>query len=186
MIDYKLLSDAIDYYTKIGYKYIEVPWAVNPEVLAITAPPSVVPYYVDTGVLVASGEQGFLQLIINRELMPGRYCTLTPCFRKEKEYSELTKHYFMKVELIDIPLRIDKYSESRFWTMLWDAKMFFDYNLKVVDRSTHYELVSETQFDIMLGEIELGSYGYREFEDISWYYGTGLAEPRFSATLRSV
>jgi hypothetical protein len=29
-------------------------------------------------------------------------------------------------------------------------------------------------------DIEIGSYGMREYENFKWIYGTGMAEPRFS------
>jgi hypothetical protein len=34
--------------------------------------------------------------------------------------------------------------------------------------------------DLTINGIEVGSYGKREFKNIKWIYGTGLAEPRFS------
>ena len=35
-------------------------------------------------------------------------------------------------------------------------------------------------------EIELGSYGYREFEHMKWIYGTGCAEPRTSRIINKL
>jgi hypothetical protein len=32
----------------------------------------------------------------------------------------------------------------------------------------------------MYNGFELGSYGVRQYHDITWIYGTGIAEPRFS------
>lgn len=35
-------------------------------------------------------------------------------------------------------------------------------------------------YDLLLSGIEVGSYGFREYKNNKWIYGTGLAEPRFS------
>ena len=49
--------------------------------------------------LIASGEQGFLYLGLKEYLAPGKYVTLTPCFRNES-YDLTHSKNFMKVELI--------------------------------------------------------------------------------------
>jgi hypothetical protein len=44
---------------------------------------------------------------------------------------------------------------------------------------------TEIGHDIELNGIEIGSYGWRQNQDIIWAYGTGLAEPRFSIANQS-
>jgi hypothetical protein len=39
---------------------------------------------------------------------------------------------------------------------------------------------SETNWDITLDSIEIGSYGMRELAELTFIYGTGLALPRFN------
>ena len=49
---------------------------------------------------MASAEQSFLELFLNKKIEYGRYCGITPCFRDET-VDYLHNNFFMKVELID-------------------------------------------------------------------------------------
>ena len=98
---------AKNYYELNGYENIESPWMVDEEISNITKPKDKRNFFVspDGGkgdkVLVASGEQSFLQLIKDGLLkLRKKYQTTTPCFRDESETTDLTKTYFMKMELI--------------------------------------------------------------------------------------
>jgi phenylalanyl-tRNA synthetase alpha subunit len=124
------------------------------------------------GYLVASGEQGFIELMI-RENLVGKYFTITPCFREEK-YDELHLPYFMKLELIDTEV-----DNKKLPAMINDAKRFFDNYLetKVIPTKDGYDIVSAKS------NIELGSYGIRAYKEFLWVYGTGVAEPRLSQVL---
>src|SRR5690606_9218117 len=111
----------------------------------------------------------------NKELEDGKYCAITPCFRVEAVESEITRPYFMKVELI----HITKESLNENLTkMINDARSFFNCYVNVRLEKTSE---SKTSYDINHEKtgIELGSYGIREYNDIgTWIFGTGCAEPR--------
>jgi seryl-tRNA synthetase len=189
MINYALLANAMAYfsaqYTNCGFARIEVPWSVKAKALRITAPPGVDWYrHQDGKYLVASGEQSFLQLMLDKALPPGRYCCLTPCFRGDEE-DLLHKHYFMKVELINT-LKPDATAVQE---MIAAAKWFFEHSVKISCRVV--DTVPEEWDEVNVGktfdivdtkhEIELGSYGIREHSSVGrWAYGTGIAEPRAS------
>lgn len=189
-INWKLFSEALDFYQGCGYKYIEVPWTVTPEILDITKPPKAASYKVDTGHLVGSAEQSFLQLLSEDKLGTGNFCALTPCFRSETTYNEFTRHYFMKLELINIPDPNEYEQVPAFIKLCDDAYLFFTYQLKKhgikdID-SCKRVYIEHKQWDLNINGHEVGSYGYRQYENLSWHYGTGLAEPRFTSVLASL
>src|SRR5574343_566742 len=104
-ISYSLLGQAIELYERRGYRQVEVPWRVTTDILNITRPASsqnkdYIIQGTDKG-LIASGEQGFLYLANKGVLPPGKYQTVTPCFRNETHDRYHSKQ-FMKVELIEL------------------------------------------------------------------------------------
>lgn len=199
MINYTRLGHSVDYYSKLGYTRVEVPWLVTEEVSNITKPEGVKNFTVTEKrgkVLVASAEQSFLYQYLKGFLPLGKFQAITPCFRDDS-FDLTHAKYFIKNELIDTTLEYDvrtsddvggRVSHAHIatqWkallTMIDNAKAFFETQLtyefskqlKVVQIGSH-------QFDIMCGDIELGSYGIRECSFLSWIYGTGCAEPRMS------
>lgn len=176
---YKNLIQASDYYSSNGFEYIDVPWLVEEEVSNITKPSHVENFHIKDKVLVASAEQSFLQLIVNNDLKPGKYQTITPCFRNEPILDDLHKQYFNKLELI----QTDDVSVKNLMNIIDICKNFFDNHLSVDIISTDNEGLS---YDIVYSKfgIELGSYGIRSTKfnnsQIDWIYATGLAEPRYS------
>lgn len=195
MIDWSILSDALNYYRGLGYHYVEVPWVVPEATVDLTIPdPRFGVRLADNvvngkrygqscmdedepGVLVGSAEQSFLYMEERGLLMPGRYLACTPCFRHEEYTSPLRRPHFMKVELYVndlIPGRLDE--------IVGHAWGFFNQNI-----SQHRDelLVVNTPdgFDIEVNGYEVGSYGIRDVKGMRWAYGTGVAEPRFSASL---
>lgn len=139
------------------------------------------------GLLLASGEQAFLWLDDQGELpaSPQGYIGWTPCFRHEPRYDGLHHHYFLKAELF-IPLNggdalralerlVDRVDES------WQR-------CAQVEGRPEVDLVREVtgalSQDLVLGDVELGSYGVRERMNGRgpYLYGTALAEPRWSRT----
>ncbi len=99
-INYHILDDSLYYYQSQGFKYMEVPWMVDDKISDITKPEDRENFYVgEKKVLVASGEQSFLQMIHDQKLEYGKYVALTPCFRDET-VDDIHKQYFMKTELI--------------------------------------------------------------------------------------
>jgi hypothetical protein len=134
---------------------------------------------------VASGEQGFLQKIIDSDLWYGKYVCATPCFRPwDKNKSEHHNDQFFKVELIHLTC------QDNFWhhrlilkSLIEDAVGFMnryvacrpfpvsDEKRKCYTRLA-YDIVRESD------HLELGSYGIRNYKNINWIYGTGAALPR--------
>jgi seryl-tRNA synthetase len=186
-MNYGLIQKAINYYADYGYLQIETPWIVSEEASNITKPSDGVNIYVsNTNLgyvhpnLVASGEQSFLQLILDKKLFPGRYQTTTPCFRVEEQYSHITLPYFMKTELIIYQLHNNLTCDLL--TMVDICLEFFhSLNIKVYTKE-----MGKNQIDIIDSKwnIELGSYGIRSYKDIHWVYGTGLALPRTEEAMK--
>jgi len=185
-INYKNLSDALEFYKAFGYEYVEVPWIVPRNVTQITLNTDEVnPIEMYEGMsaggyggksngdLVGSAEQGFLYLMEQNKLEHGDYCALTPCFRKEQYVTNLHRPYFMKVELCS------------FQATKTDCKPKLKSIIDICYR--YFKLTGYTPdkvstpdgIDFMLNGIEIGSYGIRSFKNFHWVYGTGLAEPRF-------
>lgn len=179
-INYTRLAAAQNFYKGRGYQNIETPWAVTPQAIRATLP--ITQRMTDSaiGVLVGSGEQGFIQQMVDGTLMPGKYQTTTPCFRFEDSYNDLTRRYFMKTELIWYN---PEENRSAYETVLNDAMSCF---FEISDATTFDAVQTEEGFDIMHNGIELGSYGVRQMDGKHvWVFGTGLAEPRFSIAMHS-
>ena len=175
-MSFDTINQANFYYQLHGFKYIQTPWLVKDEISNITKPEDKKNFYINDDVLVASGEQSFLQIILEGEIQPGKYCTTTPCFRDETE-DILHKRYFMKTELIIWDYKENNsITEEELLNMTELATSFFEKYLpvKCVKTNIGYDILDTNS------NVELGSYGIREYENIRWMYGTGCAEPRFS------
>lgn len=171
MVNYRLIDQAITYFRMLGYRPVDAPWFVSRASMEVTSPPGVRYCSSFLGDLVASGEQSFIEMFRNGDLLEGRHLCVTPCFRDEPILDELRRNYFFKVELIDYN---PKDVETSLNQIIMDAFIFFNTLLpvKIVD--------TEIGKDIFWEDIELGSYGHRIHGDFSWVYGTGCAEPRLS------
>lgn len=182
VINYRNIAEAQKFYKIQGYQSIEVPWTVSKEASSITAPEGVNRYEVcKSGRIkefIASGEQGFLHLALKGQLPAGMYYTVTPCMRDESyDYTHVKQ--FMKLELIDIRYEPYESDHNRHMYMLEDAAQLFS-SLGVTTETTQVINNGEESFDLTHGDVELGSYGRRQYKGIYWSYGTGIAEPRFS------
>lgn len=161
-INWTTLAHAVDYYENLGYVYVDVPWIVDESISNMT--------YFDEGivcnegVLVGSGEQGFLA----GDYPEGKHMTITPCFRVEDVHTNTTRPYFMKLEL---------YSQEIYPDYSGLVRDAFDY---MNARVPCYIKDTDIGCDIMCGDIELGSYGKRNINGRQWVYGTGLALPRIT------
>lgn len=209
MIDYGIIDQSIKFYEEIGFQRVESPWTVTPEISNITKPSNAKDFTLveKNKVLVASGEQSFLYLYNKGFLPKGKFQTVTPCFRDER-FTPLHTKYFVKNELITT----DNVSKEGLRFMVHGARDFFRkfcLRPKVNDsyiRSTTEKddvLIVNTdngrnvivddidvkdaylypQYDLVYRGIELGSYGIRRCQFLSWIYGTGVAEPRLTRTL---
>lgn len=179
VIDYNILALAQQFYAIHGFKNIEVPWTVEQEYHQATFPERT------EGLCpVGSGEQGIIKL--REEGLPpfsdaatSKIQTITPCFRPE-DAGRSPAHFgqFMKLELYELaynePHARDVYNQMG--SILEIADTFMEHYRKtaiIKTKEGHDIVCAET-------ELELGSYGVREFRGKWWVYGTGLALPRFS------
>jgi hypothetical protein len=180
MINYKNIVAATDYYEQLGYKYVDVPWFVSTKAISATLPSGRRLCQSHIGNLVGSGEQSFIEMWLNGDLKLGTFQCATPCFRDEI-LTETNHNYFFKVELInvlgldatqsDITIGLNK--------VINDSCQFF---MKMLDNQIEV-VETDIGWDIYSKGVELGSYGYRMFQDMRWIYGTGCAEPRLSYVL---
>jgi aspartyl/asparaginyl-tRNA synthetase len=179
VIDYKLLADAKDFYEKQGFVELSVPWIIEYGAYSATCPPHRKEFYTLGGYLNASGEQSFLQLLLEGVVLKKHFC-ITPCFRAEPVCDEFHHVYFMKLELIDTDA-----TEAHLHEMIACAKKFYD---SCFSKETHIIQTDKKGqcFDIVdaLYGIELGSYGIRRYKGFSWIYGTGVALPRISTVIK--
>lgn len=176
MINYKYLDKSIRFYESYGFNRIEAPWTVSEYIDNITKPDDVISFQLkhNNKCLVASGEQSFLYLYLKNFLPLGQFQTVTPCFRTES-FDFIHSKYFMKNELIKTDVVNDFELEKIVEICLKFYTKFLS-NLSV--------LTTDIGYDIMCGDIELGSYGIRECEFLRWIYATGCAEPRLSNTVK--
>ncbi len=172
MIDYDIINQSCIFYENIGYTRIESPWMVSEYIDKLTRPKDKIPFKIEYNqkCLVASGEQSFLYLYLKDYLPLGKYQTVTPCFRHE--FFDIThSNCFIKNELINTI----NVNESELLLMVTEAESFF---------SKYFETLTveatKIGYDILYNGYELGSYGIRSNEFLTYIYGTGVAEPRLS------
>ena len=173
-IDWALVSRAIEYYKCSGFSYLEVPWLCSKTAMS-TCPNDKTPILaahptLSLGYLAGSAEQSFMQMMLDGKLSAGKYVAATPCFRDD-DLDEFHFRHFFKVELIDF-----EPSHFNIYPLLHRAKCFME---QLTNKIITIEK-TEIGADLYCDGIELGSYGYREFQNFKWIYGTGLALPRFT------
>lgn len=167
-INYHILSRALSFYKSQGFMECALPWVVSRETCVDTFSNTTDRFDIYLGTLVGSAEQSFLELAKAGKLekyVP--YVGLTPAFRHDN-YDSLHYPYFMKVELF----RLGEDITTDFCDAASDCFNLLGLKSEVVP--------TDIGFDLEANGIELGSYGYRQLGSLSWTYGTGLAEPRFS------
>lgn len=183
MIDYGKIVSALNHYRSHGYTQIEIPWCVTPEVNLVTFPDWLDRKEISChwGDLIGSAEQGFVQKMVDGLMPDGRSMAVSPCFRMEASYNELTRPWFMKLELIDFLPTDPTAARNR---MITDAFSFFSQcgvRPTVIDTCQVPRKGVGNEFDIVAVDgTELGSYGIRKHGNFLWVYGTGIAEPRLS------
>jgi len=176
-VDWSILASAVRFYEEEGYQRVESPWFQPMDVIAETCPNSaniiVAGHF---GGLVGSAEQSLMAADFEGKLGKGRFFSLTPCFRNEPVIDRLHLTCFMKVELYDN----EHCDENGVMGVLSVAKRFME---QAVDQQIDI-LKTADGFDLMLGDVEVGSYGIRTRRGTTWVYGTGVAEPRLSTAVR--
>jgi len=176
-VNWNILAKAMEHYGRSGYEVVEMPWFVPVETQMLTCPREDWIVKVEGhGGLVGSSEQSFIAADLKGELGKGKFVACTPCFRNEPYYDNLHRVGFMKVELY----RNDIVTDDAVREMMEDAASFMCMMAGMVIGT---EDTPQGQ-DLTIGGIEVGSYGKRSIPGLSWVYGTGVAEPRFSTAVR--
>lgn len=174
MINYSRLGRSVDYYESKGFQRIETPWTVTEYISNLTKPKEKPDWKIGSKnkVLVGSAEQGFLYLYLKGFLPKGSFQSISPCFREEV-FDFTHSKYFVKNELIET----NDVSKGRLSEIVDTSFKFLNFegfeNLEIEETEEGFDIVWKGNRDI-----ELGSYGIRECEYLSWIYATGLAEPR--------
>jgi hypothetical protein len=176
-VDWSLLSEAVRFYEDRTYRRIELPWFQPVDVVVTTCPDLDRILQVEGfGALIGSAEQSFIGADLAGKLGKGRFVACTPCFRNEPVLDRTHRVGFMKVELYcnvgDLAAEAER--------MMWLADEFMSL---AAGRGLRIEETEQGR-DLMLGDVEVGSYGTRAVADVAWAYGTGVAEPRFTTALR--
>jgi hypothetical protein len=183
LIDYRLLADACQFYRGEGYVQREVPWIVDAEFSRMTSPlPGDGFSFVlqDKRHLVASAEQGFVELALSENsdfTYNGRYFAVSPCFRDEP-HDETHSKWFMKLELFSVHSKEAQAYQSSF--KMADQARLFAIAQGCVDTWTQR---TDIGYDLMVGDLEIGSYGIRKIGEYYIAYGTGAALPRLSVAI---
>lgn len=211
-MNYLLLGQAVEFYKARGYVYIDdAPWQVFHEAYHSTKPEGVDDVRIvtsptpkmarfdgrpvtleiaaaDERFLVASGEQSFVQMMLDGQPIKKAIC-VTPCFRAENRLDRLHQRSFMKAELINA----HDVDEGHLIHMIHDACAFYEqfFSVRVVKTEIGYDIVEKST------RFELGSYGIRTFvpepmetkttvvyRPLQWIYGTACAEPRLSIAIQ--
>lgn len=179
-INWKLLHEASHYYSSF-FTYQETPYLIPKEYSTYTKPHCDESYILNQGLfktqpheLVGSAEQGFIYLLLQNKLSSDKLYSISPCFRTE-EYDNTHQPWFIKLELFHIS---DKKSDLE--DMINKAMIFFkNYYCPII-----LEKTADNSFDLLINDIEIGSYGMRKIENTSFIYGTGLALPRFEIAIK--
>lgn len=185
---FSLLERALDAFRRLHYIQVDLPWIVEKQYSDATRPTTARDFETPYGSLVASGEQSFLQLYFEARLKPRGmspgYVGWTPCFRDEA-VDVLHRPAFIKVEWFvpDVPLNYDLLLQAR---MYEQVKMFrelawhLNVPLEVAKKQIQIVPTGLHTWDIEADGVEIGSYGFRTWNDLNYLYGTGLALPRFA------
>lgn len=192
-MNYANIADAVAFYQGRGYVYIDdAPWQVGHEAYYATKPKGAIDILMsagnssstDLGYPVASGEQSFIQMMLDGQPIKRAIC-VTPCYRYEPRVDMLHRRYFMKAELINAQ-DVDR---GHLLHMIHDACAFFEQHVsvRIVETSIGFDIVEKGS------RFELGSYGIRQAflehsdgisRDMKWIYGTACAEPRLSTAIQ--
>lgn len=190
-MDYAHISQAVEFYRERGYSYVQdAPWYVSKDAYYATKPSDAYDVMIDSGEVygdgrpipryaVASGEQSFVQLLIDGQPLKRALC-VTPCYRHER-YNDWHKPFFMKVELINA----HDVDTGHLMHMVHEACSFFEGffpQVRIVETPIGFDIVEKGS------RMELGSYGIRDVlvagQRLKWIYGTGCAEPRLSTVMQ--
>lgn len=168
-IDCSLLLEAMQYYTRLGYTPLSCPMLVDRDIIDMTLPEGKIARECNGKYYVGSAEQSFYQMVKDGFRPEGKYMLITPCERDEVEDAY---HFgiFLKVELVS--------NKASYQSILEDVLSF--YRHKRFDVKVVREGLGK---DILIGGIEVGSFGSRCYLGESISFGTGLALPRINQAI---
>ena len=182
-IDLPLLIKAMNYYQSAGYTPLSVPMIVSHEAIGVTLPSNIKAKQHCDGLLngfyVGSAEQSAYQMLADDSYISGKFMMLTPCQRSEAYLDCHHMETFLKLELVQINTNICTPIIDDVFSFL--KKEFSNSEIEIVE-----DLFGNSSKDINVNGVEVGSYGYRNFEGNSVQYGTGLALPRISQAINSL
>lgn len=187
-----LLHVALQWWQSQSFLYVDLPWMVPTAYASAHRPAFCRDVLTLHGSFVGSGEQSFLMLREEDRLPPGArgYIGWTPCLRDEV-LDETHQHGFMKAEWF-VPLT---HREVPAWQAILDEllddqvgmfKNVARYAGGPLDLQVSREKSGPEQWDLVMGGLEVGSYGLRHFNGQPYLYGTALALPRFTQALERV
>ena len=187
-IDYCLLAKAIKYFSKKGFKQVEVPWRVSKEAIEGTFD-SNESFKSDDKFLVGSAEQGFLELQLQDKVKGTQLMSVSPCFRNEipdyyhqQEFIKLELIYFSNYEIHKEEIQYQAFRRFVLDFIIKKLKIKSS-NVVILKTNDSNSIYSE---DILINGIEYGSYGIRQFKDKYYIYGTGIALPRASKIIKGL
>lgn len=161
--------NAVNHYKKRGYVPIQLPYYASNAAIDITIPKDRVslPHGLDNG-YVGSAEQSFIDRILQKAPLRGCFMAFTPCYRDEEEISTVTQLIFSKLEL---------YSTKKSPTDICTDVISFI--------GTHYNkeiniVKTDIGIDLVYNDVEIGSFGDRTINGITYCYGTGITFPRYN------
>jgi hypothetical protein len=191
-----LLAQACEWWAVRGFTYVDLPWLVPLKYIQPTLPAGRTSISTPNGEFVGSGEQSFLYLLDTKQLplsANNKFVGWTPCLRDEPTYDNQHKPYFLKAEWFipygqgRIPLGIPLRELQIYLLQLVEQqqKFFKDFTAPLTQKLISWKTVRTGDFsiDIEANGIEVGSYGWRIFQDILYFYGTALALPRLTDIL---
>lgn len=184
-----LLHLALQWWQNRGFQYVDLPWMVPTNYADAHRPSFCRDVPTLHGSFVGSGEQSFLMLRDEDRLPVGArgYVGWTPCLRDEV-LDATHQHGFMKAEWF-VPLTDAEVANWRtiLDELLEDQVGMFKNVSRYAGGPLELQITCEesgpNQWDLIVGGLEVGSYGLRYFNGRPYLYGTALALPRFTQAL---
>lgn len=175
--DIELLTKSIEFVTKeYGFvEYTKLPWHVSN--LAIKMTTNFKPHKTMDGNFVGSAEQSFIELMLNNKLdKEVRYVAISPCLRNDN-INEIHDRQFYKAELFSCSESYD-YRDDFIKIAKDCMKKFIDDKIKITE-----QVIDCNQTDLLINNIEVGSYVSKFYNGKKWTCGTLIAVPRFNIAI---
>lgn len=167
-ISASLLFKAMQFYNDNGFVFLDAPLLVDDDIIEMTLPNDRKSHKHNELNYVGSAEQSFYQLLKNGfKPTNNKYLLITPCQRDEPILDNSHLEIFLKVELIVI--------DGCHHGLINIVSDFY----KSIDIVSFKQLTNDG-IDLMVNNVEVGSFGCRNYMGYNIVYGTGLALPRIN------